>query len=58
MNKQTKNTSDEIEQLKNNIPAVQTCDFCEEVGTDLMYDEFLDAFVCCKCDVKREIGGM
>lgn len=57
MNKQ-KPTLDEIEKLNHTIGKIVVCGVCNKVGHDLEFDEHMDRFVCCKCDVKREIGGI
>ncbi len=40
-----------------NDTTVRECIFCGAAGDDLIYDEFLDAYVCYTCDTKREVGG-
>jgi hypothetical protein len=49
---------DKIEKLNHSIGKIEVCGVCGEVGNDLEFDEHMDRFVCCKCDVEREIGGI
>ena len=58
MNKRTETIIDEIEQLNHTVGKIEVCGVCGKVGNDLEYDEYMNQFVCCKCDVKREIGGI
>lgn len=59
MNKQTKTEDllDEMEMIAN-VVDVQTCGLCGAVGHDMEFDEYANMFMCCKCDVEREIGGI
>lgn len=60
MSKQTK-TEDalgETEKVTNTTENIHACTICGEVGHDLEFDEYLNGYVCCKCDMEREIGGI
>lgn len=41
---------------KQTEPTIEVCGVCGEVGRDLEFDEHMGRFVCCECDVKREVG--
>ena len=40
------------------IRMADVCVVCGCVGENMIYDEFLDGYVCSRCDTKREIGDM
>ena len=53
----TEGIIDKIEALNNTIGEINSCIVCGAVGHH-EFDEYLNGFVCCCCDVKREIGGI
>lgn len=40
---------------KRPVEMLEICTGCSKVGKDLIYDEYIDRFLCDRCDMKNEI---